>query len=400
MNDRTPKRTPTTRLLRARALAPMQAVCVALVAVWIGAGCGAAFSTRDHTPSAETGTATGFEQAELPTVPIDVLREWNTGDAAFQSGNAATAQIHFGSVYLADPSFGNGQVVAALNETCRILQNDCILVMGRLDALRIVYSQQYGPRANWVDQQSTDYDSVLQCYDDALAGSFDSAYAAGYGVVNAPLPEFAGLARVCLDRVQLIQAQLQAREMWTRASSDWDSNHPAFEGSAGALRFAIDNDDWDAIVDFYPTYKISEEVIGPIVDSGALAQDPERGPAVAAAAETISVVREWEEDSFSEYEAMRNAINDLERDPGYNTALIEYERAYAPVPGLRDEIATLEVAASATSGAERASIDRRIEVKEGEIREIRRDLRRAMVPINELRTQAGLPPRDAPFGLE
>jgi len=378
-------------------------VCVAgVVLATFGAACGASFTTRDpiERQSGDSPLTGVSRQAQLPPGTVDIVGEWEAGDAAFRSGDPESAQVHFGTVYLADPAFGDGQVVAALNESCRVIQNDCALVMGRLDTLRIVYTEQHGPRNSWVEQQGTDYDSIMSCYDNALAGNFDEAYGAGYGVVNAPLPAFSALARVCLDRVQLIRSQIAIHEQWLEAVDDWDATYPGFSENATALHEALPTDDWDAIVDVYPRYKIAEETIGGIVASGLLAEDPQRGADVAATAEGLQVVHTWESTNLESYDQMRDAINALEDNSEYNQALIEYERLYAPIPGLRDEIATLELAAEATTGSERRSVTARVDAKESEIRDINRSLRRIMVTINEIREGAGLPAREAPYGLE
>lgn len=365
-------------------------------------GCGASFTTRDPVDTTDDSGApvAGSRQAELPSGHVNVLAEWEAGDIAFRSGDPEEAQVRFGTVYIVDPNFGGGQVVAALHETCRIIQNDCALVMGRLDTLRIVYTEQHGARSTWVEQQATDYDAILGCYDNALAGDFDMAYAAGYGVVNAPLPTFSQLARLCLDRVQIIRAQIAAHEQWLRAIEDWDDLYPEFAAADRLLREAIEEDDWDAIVNTYPDYKIVEETIAIVADSGALSGDQVRGPDAEAAMESVVFFQEWEEENYETYEIMRDGLNSLEDSREYNEALIEYERTYEPIPGLREEIATLEVAASATSGTEARSINRRIDAKENEIRDIRRALRRIMADINDLREDVGLPSRDAPYGLE
>ena len=373
-----------------------------LLASWCWVGCGASFSTREPVDTNnDSDVQVGVSrQANLPQGQVDVMAEWEAGDIAFRSGNPEEAQVRFGTVYLVDPNFGGGQVVAALHETCRVIQNDCALVMGRLDTLRIVLTEQHGARSSWVEQQERDYEAILGCYDDALGGDFEEAYASGYGVVNAPLPSFSQLARICLDRVQIIRAQIAAHEQWARAIEDWDALYPEYAASDHLLRQAIDEDDWDAIVETYPDYKIVEETIWLVAESGALAEDQVRGPDAAAALESVAFFQEWEEDNLETYEIMRDAINSLEDNREYNEALIDYERAYGPIPGLREEIATLEVAASATSGSEERSINRRIDAKESEIRDIRRVLRRLMGDINDMREEAGLPSRDAPFGLE
>ena len=366
---------------------------------------GGGFTTRDapaHSSGDREPLVAGWRQAELPArnQRIDVLGQWDQGDAALRGGDAEAAQYHFGAVYLADPNFGQGQVGAALTETCRVLNNDCALVMGRLDLLRLVYAEQLGPRSDWVPQQETDFGYIKGCYDHALMGYFDDAYASGYSAVNAPLPQFAGFARLCLDRVQMIRSQIQLANDWQEAVIEWEDNRVAFRDAFADLQFAILDDDWDAIVDIYPGYKLTEEPIALLTDSGVLEEHPEYGEEVQEAASLVAEIRDWEVDHYVVYEQMRDAINILELDASYNQALIEYEAAYAPIPGLRSEIDTLEMARDATSGSEQRGIERRIDAKEAEIRDIRRSLRRLMIPINEMRQAMDLPERDEPYGLE
>jgi hypothetical protein len=76
-------------------------------------------------------------QAELPRGSVDLEEEWDRADRAFDSGEYSEAQQSFGLVYLVEPNYRSGQVQSALILTCRYIGNDCTLVMGRLDALRI-----------------------------------------------------------------------------------------------------------------------------------------------------------------------------------------------------------------------------------------------------------------------
>lgn len=384
-----------------------------LVSLFAAVGCGSgAFTTRagDGDSTAPRGSEATHEgghearapvaQAQLPDGPIDVQGSWERGDSAFQSGDPGTAQMEFGRVYLADPNYRGGQVRAALLETCNTLGNDCYLVMGRLDHLRLAYSGQFGPRAQWVPQQESDYQAILDCWNQALAGNFDAAYYAGYAAVSAPLPAFAASARACVDRVSALQSQAAAYEQQRAAAETWDSAFPAYREAWVALEPGLTQGDWDAIVDNYPGYKLAEEPVAEVIDGGTLVADPERGVQVVEASEWLETVRDWEADHADEYATMRDAINALDEDSEYNQALMEYESVHMRIPPLEGEVRSLEVARDATSGADRRNIERRIDAKEAEIREVRRDLRRIMASVNNLREAHGLPRRDAPYGMD
>jgi hypothetical protein len=365
--------------------------------------CGAGFTVRDGGSGGRSGDgATDTSQAILPARgrTIDAAGAWEAGDSAFRAGDPVTAQRHFGLVYIADPGFNGGQIGAALTETCRAVGNDCPLVMGRLDLLRIEYAELYGPRDGWVAEQERDYGRILSCYDAGLVGRWDAAYEAGVAAANAPLPAFSQLARLCLDRVQALGGQERAAQAQRDASAQWPSVSAPFFESWAQLDAAISADDWDAIVDTYPRYKVDEEPVARIVAAGFLAGHPEHAEDVAWAADAIEQVARWEADNLATYDEMRDAVRRLEEDDAYFEALLAYESAYQPVAQLEEEVRSLELARDATTGDARRAIDRRIEAKEAEIRDARRDLRRLMVPINRRREAAGLPEREAPYGLE
>jgi hypothetical protein len=175
--------------------------------------CGASFSTRPATPP----EAEGPQWTEPPAGPVDLAQTWEQADEAFLSGDLIEAQRLFGVVYLVEPNHRAGQVVAALNETCRILGNDCLLITGRLDALRLEYAGLLGPREQWVPQQQADYEALLTCYDQALNGELERAREAAEPVLGSPLPVFGQLAYQCVDRVHALQNGV-VRESWPRAS--------------------------------------------------------------------------------------------------------------------------------------------------------------------------------------
>lgn len=369
-------------------------------------GCSGTFTTRAPTdPERDDSEATAddwssIDQPGIPSGDIDLEATWAEADTAFLSGDAATAQYHFGLVYLVDPLYRGGQVQLALQETCRFAGNDCILVMGRLDLLRIEYAETHGPRSSWVPQQETDYNSILDCYEEALSGHLDDAYATGYGVMNAPLPTFSRLARQCVDRVDAIRTQIRVLEQIVSAAELFDSTIDDFAAQYDAFYQAAAEEDWEAIVNTYPAFKVTEETMSEIVESGVLAADPARSEAVAEVVNSIEFVNEWEEENLEEYHTMRDAVRLLDDNPEYEQALIQYEAIYERIPPLLDEIETLEMAIEATSGDEQRSIERRIDANEAEIRDIRRDLRRIMVDINEIREDVGLDSCDAPYGYE
>lgn len=335
----------------------------------------------------------------LPDQPIDPDATFQQGDLAFREGDPYQAQRLFGLVYLHDPAFGQGMAASALNETCRVIGNDCVLVMGRLDLLRVDYHDQLGPREDWFPQQETDYRSILACFDLALDGRLDEAYGEGYRVINAPLPLFDQFARLCVDRVQAVHSQQRWQEAHTQAMADWQESYPGFLDAYQALAPTIQEMDWDGILDTYPQYKIAEEPILPILESELLNEDPQVGEQVARAAEIVEEVQVFEEDNMERYSQMREAITAIEEDPRYNQALLDYEEIHSRIPPLQDEIDSLRLALEATTGREHRAIERRIEAKEAEIREIRRDLRRIMGTINSIRRERDLPTRDAPYGI-
>ena len=118
------------------------------------------------------------------------------------------------------------------------------------------------------------------------------------------------------------------------------------------------------------------------------------------AAAWIAQVEAWESSNLAVYGETRDTIRELDADPEYHRALIDYEAARTRLEQTREERDSLEVAREATRGRERRDIRRRIDVKESEIRQIRRELRRIMGRVNTLREDAGLSQRDAPYGME
>jgi hypothetical protein len=395
------------------AICPLGLTVVAMsVALLPGCGSGA-FSTRAEggeprsSRRAESAEAPapvaqtpGSTRTQLPEGRVDVTAAWDRGDAAFRAGDFVTAQREFGEVYLADPGYRGGQVRAALVETCTALREDCAFVLGRLDHLRIAYTGTLGQRSQWVAQQETDFRSILDCWDQALAGNYDVAYYAGYSALHAPLPAFSSSAHACVDRVRALQSQAAAYEQQRAAVATWDTSFPAYRTAWRTFEPALLGMDWDAIVDAYPRYKLAEEPVAGVVEGGVLEGDSERAAQVAEAREWLEAVRAWEVEHGEEYTVMRDAIAALDEDPAYNQALLEYEAVHVRVGPIEDEIATLRVARDATSGAERTSIERRIDAKQAEIRDLRRELRRIMASVNNLRQARGLPSREAPHGLE
>jgi hypothetical protein len=386
----------------------VQIIGTAVILVW-SLACSGGFATRDRGAAdndrAENGGAGepiswAVPQAQIPRRAVNLDNLWEEADRAYQAAEQAAAQELFGLVYLVDPTFRGSQIQAALMETCRYVGNDCALVMGRLDLLRIDLEDQLGDRDSWVPQQEADYAKILSCYDLALEGELDAAYGEGYRVMNAPLPIFAQSALQCVDRVTMIRTQQQMASQIRTALEDWYAVFPVFQEAFDELAYAIEIEDWDAIVDVYPGYGVSEETVFQIVESGILANHPELGPDVSFAGAALNEIGGWTEAHYEDYQRMRDAVMSLDSDPGYNQALIEYEGVYAQIPAIRDEIATLEIAAEVTTGDDRRSIDRRIDAKEADIRDIRRDLRRIMARINDYREENGLPVRDEPYGFE
>ncbi len=218
--------------------------------------------------------------------------------------------------------------------------------------------------------------------------------------MNAPVPTFSRLARQCVELVDVIRTQIRVLEQIVSAAELFDATIDDFVEQYDAFYWAADEEEWEAIVNTYPTYKVTEETMREIVEGGVLAADPERAEAVTNVVDSIEFVIEWEEENLDDYHTMRDAVRLLDDNPEYEQALIEYESIYERIPPLLDEIETLEMALEATSGDEERSIERRIDANEAEIREIRRDLRRTMVDINEFREDVGLDSCDAPYGYE
>jgi hypothetical protein len=367
-------------------------------------GGGGSVPASPATPSEGSPSVSSFwpavSQAQLPSAPVDVPAAWNAGDQAFRAGDYPSAQRHFGLVFLADPTFQGGQIQTVLGETCRNIGNDCFLVMGRLDLLRLEYANVLGPRAEWVPQMEADYRSILTCYDEALAGRFDSAIAAGQPVVSAPLPVFAQLAYQCVDRSQIDQQQMAELAAAAQSEAEWMSNYSSFEESGAELVAAIESEDWDAIVDTYPGYKLAEEPIIRLVEGGELDGHPRIGDEVERAREILATVSQWEATDGTEYEAMRDAVEALEENVEYAQAFGEYVELVQDRHGLEEENESLELALEATSGSERRSVERRLEANESEIRQIRRQLRRLNSTMNGIREDYDLPERDTPYGAE
>lgn len=348
----------------------------------------------------ETGTAS----ATAPAGPFTTMPRGNEvrdavfleADQAFVAGDFVTAQRAFGTLFIIEPNYRGGVPQQAIVATCERLGVDCNLVFGRLEIMREVYYNRYGPIDSWVPAQRQDYFAILQCYERALVGDYRGAAAAGTPVIGAPDPYFADSARRCVEIADGAIAAAERQRQADAALLVWFDNQPCMNEHRTHLIAAYESDDWEAFVDIYPQYQVCAQPLEDIIDAGLLAGDPRLGIEHDIAWSDMSEIDAIMEDEAATYARVRDALARLEADPEYNRLVVEYGNLAFEEGRIENQIRSLETARDALTGNNRAGVENQIAALQTGLVAVRTQKRDVITGINRLRRDLGLDPRETP----
>ncbi len=317
-------------------------------------------------------------------------------DEAFQADDFVAAQRDFGTLFIVEPNYQGTLPVDALVATCQQLGVNCDLVFGRLELMREVFNGSFGPIDSWVPQQRQDYFAILQCYERAYAADHANAVAIAGHVVNSPDPYFAGAAARCTEHAEVALAEERRRREADEALLVWYDNEPCMNENRVALLDAFDVDDWESFVGIYPQYQLCADTLMTIIDRGVLAGDPRLGLAHDVAWSDMSEIDAIMEDYEYTYEEVRDAMIELDSDPEYNALVVRWGNLDFEEQRLLNQISSLEIAANALTGGNRAGVEQQINALEQQLVTLRREKRDVMGDINRLRRRLGLDSRETP----
>lgn len=317
-------------------------------------------------------------------------------DESFTSGDYVAAQRQFGTLFIIDPGYRGGVPEQAITATCERLGVDCNLVFGRLEIMREVYRNRYGPVDSWVPAQRRDYFAILQCYEAALTNDFAGASMAGTPVIGSPDPYFADSARRCVETADAAIAAIERQRAADAAILVWFDNQPCMDQHRRMLLDAFDADDWEAFVEIYPQYQVCAQPLSDIIDAGVLVGDPRLGLEHDVAWSDMSEIDAIMEDYSYTYESTRDALVELEADPEYNRLVVQYENLTFEEGRLENQIASLQTARDALTGNNRVGVENQISALEAGLVAVRSQKREVLGDINRLRRDLGLTPRETP----
>ena len=319
-------------------------------------------------------------------------------DEAFQRGDFVGAQRAFGTLFIIAPDYRGNLSVEAINATCDRIGVDCNLVFGRLEIMREVFYNRFGPIDSWVPAQRQDYFAILQCYENALAGNFQAATAAGAPVIGAPDPYFADSARRCVEVADSALAAASRQREADAALLVWFDNQPCMNDHRVQLLDAFDADEWERFVNIYPGYAACADALMNIIDAGILAGDPRLGMDHDVAWSDMSEIDAIMEDYAYTYQSVADALVELEGDPEYNRLGVQWRDLDGQEARLVNQIRSLETARDALTGGNRAGVEQQIANLQSDLVGIRDQKRDVMGAINHLRRDLGLDPRDRIYG--
>lgn len=351
-----------------------------------------------------SGTQEGNSSASSPESPFTTMPRGNEipdlvfldADEAFNNGDYVAAQRDFGTLFILEPNYRGGVPAQAITATCERLGVDCNLVYGRLEIMREVFYNRYGPMDSWVPAQRRDYFAIIECYERALSGDFQGASVVGSPVVGSPDPYFAQSARRCVETADTAIAAVERQRAADAALLVWFDHQPCMDQNRRMLLDAFDAEDWETFVEIYPQYQVCSQPLMDIVDAGVLAGDPRLGMEHDVAWSDMSEIDAIMEDFSYTYESVRDALVELEADPEYNRLVVEYNNLSFEEGRIQNQITSLETARDALTGNNRTGVENQIAALQTGLVGIRTQKREVMADINRLRRDLDLAPRETP----
>lgn len=317
-------------------------------------------------------------------------------DGAFQQGDFVGAQRDFGTLFIIAPNHRGGVAAQGITATCERLGVNCDLVFGRLELMRAVHNNQWGPMGGWVHQQRADFGAIMQCYERALAGDYMGAASAGTPVTFAPDPTFAQSAQRCVNSANQALAAVERQRRADAALLVWFDNAPCMNTHRVELLDAFDADDWERFVNVYPQYQTCANTLDQIIDDGILAGDPRLGMEHDVAWSDMSEIDAIMEDYADTYDDTRDALVELDSDPRYNQLAAEWNNLSFEETRIENQIRSLETARDALTGGNREGVERQIAAQQQNLVDLRTRKRDIMADINARRRELGLTPRETP----
>lgn len=379
---------------RALALAPGLVACLALGLL---AACGGSSSPSSATQAPPVDSvAARAGQAQMPPASGDPESLFQQASTAWQNGDYREAHRLFGTLYIAVPNHRGGVAGQALVDTCSRLEQDCRLVMIRLDIMRDAFGGRLGgPMNTWVSDQRRAFDEIIGCFDHAILGEYAQAMGIGARWVAAPVPEFAQAARVCLESAQSASRAAERRVQADRAIEPFQRNYACMNEYRVELLERYEAGDWEGFVENHTQYEACAAVVRDIVDSGVLDGDPRVQTEHDRAWTQISQIDVILEDHAETFEATRQGMLVLTGDAEYNYLTQELSRLQRERSGIEQQIQSLQAARAGLSGSERDQIDGTLRALQGQHESMRRRIHEVQVRLDEIRRGFGLPSRHA-----
>lgn len=367
---------------------------LALALVMALAACGGAQSSSSASQGSSqgSGVAARAGQAQMPPASGDPEQLFQQASSAWQAGDFASAHRLFGKLYIAVPSYRNGVAAQALNDTCDRLNQDCRLVMIRLDIMKDAFAGRLGGAMNtWVPQQRQAFDDIISCYDHAILGEFQQALPIGARWVSAPIPQFAQAAALCLESAQSAQSAAERYARATSAIEPFDTNFSCISEHRATLMTQYAGGDWEGFVETHSQFEPCAAVLRDILDSGVLEGDPRVAERYDLAWTWLSEIDVIIDDNWDVFEATLQGSLTLRGDAEYNYLQEELTRLQGEKAGIEEQIDSLQVARAHLVGADREQVDGTLRALQSQHESMRRRIHEVQVRQDEIRTQYGLP---------
>lgn len=344
-------------------------------------------STQSVVPYVATGSFTG-----VPSGTENHDQVFFAADAAMQSGRFVDAQRDFGTLYLLNPTYGNGIPQAALTQTCTYIGNDCNLLFARLHFIRDAVFNQFGPMSSWPPAQSQDFDSILTCYEYALAQNWSTALATGQFIAqSSPLPGFRAAATGCVTPAQQALAAQQQQAAVSAAMQQWDQLYPCMNQQRQALLSAANVSDWSSFLDAWPAYEQCATPLQQLIDSAVLENNPILGNDYDMAYSNMSEVEAIMFDNEAAIEQTRAANAALATNEQYGALGMELELLQSEENRIRTEMAPLEASLEALSGSAAVPLQQRLSLLQSQLDGVLARRQQVLSEMATMRAAVGLP---------
>lgn len=356
--------------------------------VLVHVGCSAPQSTPTPPPAlyVATGNFTG-----VPSGTENQDQVFFAADAAMQSGRFVDAQRDFGTLYLLNPAYGNGIPQAALTQTCTYIGNDCNLLFARLHFIRDALFDQFGPMSGWPPAQSQDFDSILTCYEYALAQNWSTALATGQFIAqSSPLPGFQAAAAGCVNPAQQALAAQQQQAALGAAMQQWDQLYPCMNQQRQTLLNAAGAADWTSFLDAFPAYEQCATPLQQLIDSGVLENNPILGNDYDMAYSNMSEVEAIMFDNEAAIEQTRAANTALASNEQYGALEMELELLQSEESRIRTEMGPLEASLEALSGSAAVPLQQRLTLLQSQLDGVLARRQQVLSEMATMRAAVGL----------